>query len=70
MRLTLAIVAAALVALGLWLLSSGLMPKNSGRSTPGLQMSAAPQRSAGPVVLGTALLAGGGLFFIMLLRRR
>jgi hypothetical protein len=70
MRFTLAIVAAVLVALGLWLISSGFLFPESRQSTSGPQVTATTRATAGPVALGMALLAGGGLFFILLLRKR
>jgi hypothetical protein len=69
MRITLTVVAAGLVVLGLWLIASGFT-EGPGGTTSGPQIRATPQTTAGPVVLGTALLAGGALFFVLLLRRR
>ncbi len=70
MRITLALVASGLVALGLWLIAAGFMPAEPGVVTSNAQMAAAPRATAGPVAIGVALLAGGGLFFVLLLRRR
>ena len=70
MRLTLAIMATLLVALGLWLIAVGFMPTGPAVASSGSQIAAKSQTTAGPVALGLALLAGGGLFFVMLLRRR
>ena len=70
MRLTLLIVAAVLVVLGLWLISAGFLFPNSESPGSGSQITATPRATAGPVALGMALLAGGGLFFILLLRKR
>jgi hypothetical protein len=70
MRITLTVVAGGLVALGLWLIATGFMSDGSSVTTSGAQIAATPRTAAGPVVLGTALLAGGALFFVMLLRRR
>ena len=70
MRITLVIVATVMVALGLWLISSGFLFPESLPSTSGPRVTAIPRTTAGPVALGTALLAGGGLFFILLLRKR
>jgi hypothetical protein len=70
MRFTIATVATVLVALGLWLISSGFLPSASEPSSSGPRIAATPRVTAGPVALGTALLAGGGLFFILLLRKR
>ena len=70
MRITLALIASGLVALGLWLIATGFMPAEAGAVNSNAQMSAAPAPTAGPVALGVALLAGGGLFFVLLLRRR
>jgi len=70
MRITLAAFGALLVALGLWLIATGFMFAGPPATNSGPQISAAPQTKAGPIALGTALLAGGGLVFIMLLRRQ
>ena len=70
MRITLALIASGMVALGLWLIAAGFMPANPGVVTSNAQMAAAPAPTAGPVAIGVALLAGGGLFFLLLLRRR
>jgi hypothetical protein len=70
MRITVAVVAAALVALGLWMISVGFMPTQLEAPAGTSQISAPPASTAGPLVLGTALLSGGGLLFILLLRRR
>ena len=70
MRITLVIVATVMVALGLWLISSGFLLPAAQPSTSGPRITAAPRATAGPIALGTALLAGGGLFFILLLRKR
>ena len=69
MRITLAIVASALLLLGLWLIAYGFMFAGPAVETSGSQIAATQRPTAGPIGLGLALLAGGGLFFIMLLRR-
>jgi hypothetical protein len=69
MRITLAVAAVALVALGLWLIAAGFLDADQPASS-GPQIATAPRATAGPIALGTALLAGGGLVFVMLLRRR
>lgn len=70
MRIALAAIATILVALGLWMISLGFLPSGPAVVSPGSQITTTTQTTAGPVALGTALLAGGGLLFIMLLRRR
>ncbi len=70
MRVILSIVASALVMLGFWMIASGFLPSGPAVPSSGSQIATAPQITAGPIALGLALLAGGGLFFIMLLRRR
>ena len=70
MRMALALIAAGLVALGLWLIAAGFMPPEPGMVNKDAQIAAAPAPTVGPVALGVALLAGGGLFFVLLLRRR
>ena len=69
MRIALVVVAVGLVLLGLWMISVGFLPAEL-EAPAGPQISAQPQSTAGPVALGTALLGGGGLLFILLLRRR
>ena len=70
MRIALVFIGAGLVALGLWMISVGFMPTQEQAPAAASQISARPQSTAGPIVLGTALLGGGGLLFILLLRRR
>lgn len=69
MRITLSVVAVGLVVFGLWLIASGFTSEGSARKINNLEIRAASHTTAGPVVLGTALLAGGTLFFVLLLRR-
>jgi hypothetical protein len=59
-----------MVALGLWLMTKGFMPAEPAIATSASQVAAAQQKTAGPIAIGLALLAGGGLLFILLLRRR
>ena len=70
MRIALTLVATIFVALGLWLIASGFMLVGAGEVASGSQVTAPPQPTAGPVAVGLALLVGGALFFVMLLRRR
>ena len=70
MRMTLAIVAALLVGLGMYMIAAGFMAAGPPATLTGPQMGAAPRTSAGPIAIGTALLVGGGFFFVLLLRRR
>ena len=69
MRITLTVAAAGLVALGLWLIAAGFLDAGPPASS-GPQIATKPRDTAGPIALGMALLAGGGLGFVMLLRRR
>ena len=69
MRITLAVAAAALVAFGLWLIAAGFLDAGPPASS-GPQIATRPRATAGPIALGMALLAGGGLGFVMLLRRQ
>jgi hypothetical protein len=69
MRISLASVATLMVALGLWLMTKGFMPGKAPSTAPAPQITAAQQTTAGPIALGVALLAGGGLLFILLLRK-
>ncbi len=71
MRIGLAIFATLLVGLGIYLIALGFLPGDA-TVAPGAgpQVAAKGQATAGPIGLGLALLAGGTLFFVMLLRRR
>ncbi len=70
MRIALSIVAVGVIFLGLWLIaSSSSDPKiEPGTSSP--VITSQHQANPSPVVLGTALLVGGVIFFLMVLRRR
>jgi Na+/phosphate symporter len=68
-RATLAIISIGLIFLGLWLISSGFMTSEP-TSPAASQVIAAPQQKANPVGLGTALLAGGVVFLVVVLRRK
>jgi hypothetical protein len=70
MRITLTVMAVGLVVLGLWLIAAGFRSDGSMGITTGPKIAATPQATVGPAALGTALLAGGTLFFVLLLRRR
>jgi len=70
MRLTLVLFATALVALGFWLLATGLIADGPLPTTVTPQLAAPPQTTAGPIALGLALLVGGGFLFVLVLRRR
>lgn len=69
MRLFLALVATVFILLGLWLMATGFMPTAASAGPGGTQLSAPPTSSAGPIMLGFALLAGGVGFFFLVLRR-
>jgi hypothetical protein len=58
MRIAIAIVAAGLVALGIWLIASGFMTAGPPAGVTGPQIGAAPRTTAGPIAIGTALLIG------------
>ncbi len=70
MRLFLALVATVFILLGLWLMATGFMPAATSAALDGVQLSAPATSTAGPIMLGLALLAGGVLLFVMVLRRR
>lgn len=70
MRIVVAAAAALLLALGLWLISIGFLPSGPPEVRTGSQIAATQKTTAGPVALGVALLAGGGLLFLLVLRRR
>ncbi len=67
MRVSLSIVAAGVIFLGLWLIASGF--PESAPAAPA-EVIAAPPQTASPVMLGTALLAGGVIFVVLIFRRR
>ena len=69
MRLVLALVATVFILLGLWLMATGFMPTATSAVPAGAQLSAPATSTAGPIMLGLALLAGGVLFFVLILRR-
>ncbi len=69
MRVSLCIIAAGVILLGLWLIASGFMPTALAPGAPA-QVIATPRQTASPAVLGTALLGGGVVLFILILRRR
>lgn len=70
MRVVLLIVATACVLLGLWLVAAGFIPSDTASGASAAQLSAPSQNSAGPIMLGLSLLAGGVLFFVLILRRQ
>ena len=78
MRAILSIVALAVIALGLWLIASSFTDSAPAPAAPAASAApaapapvlAAPRQNASPVILGTALLAGGVVFFILILRRK
>lgn len=70
MRIVVASAAALLLGLGLWLISIGFLPAGPPEVQTGSQIAATPQTTVGPVALGLALLVGGGLLFLLALRRR
>ncbi len=69
MRASLSIVAVGIIFLGLWLIASSFTEATPAKAPPS-QVIAAPAQSASPVALGTALLAGGVVFLIVIFRRR
>ncbi len=70
MRIVLSIVAVGLVFLGLWLIASSSPEPKPELASPTQVIGAPRQMNASPVVLGTALLAGGVVFFVLILRRK
>lgn len=65
-RAGLGIMAIGAIVLGLWMIASDFSPA----PTPISQVIAAPHRTAKPVVAGTALLAGGVIFLVLIFRKR
>jgi hypothetical protein len=70
MRIVLGIVALGVIFLGLWLIATSAPEPKPEAVTAARAISAPQQTAANPVMLGTALLVGGVLFFLMILRRR
>lgn len=69
MRVVLSIAAVGFTVLGLWLIASSFTESVPASAAPGQVIAARPQ-TASPVMLGTALLAGGVISFVLILRRR
>ncbi len=69
MRIALSIAAGAAIFLGLWLIASGFT-ESAPETAPSSLVVSAPPQTATPIVLGTALLAGGVIFLVLILRRR
>ena len=69
MRVCLSIAAVGVIFLGLWLIASGFTESAPAPTAAG-PVIAAPHQIASPIILGTALLAGGVVLFILILRRR
>lgn len=69
MRAIFSTVALAGIALGLWLIASSFTD-SAPAPAASAQVLATPRQTASPVILGTALLAGGVVLFIVILRRR
>ncbi len=69
MRAILSIVALTVIALGLWLIASSFTESAPAPTATG-QVIAAPPQTGNPVILGTALLAGGVVCFVLILRRK
>ena len=68
-RSVLSIAALAVIALGLWLIASSFTDSAPASTAPA-PVLAAPRQNASPVILGTAMLAGGVVLFILILRRK
>lgn len=70
MRIVLGLVAVGVIFLGLWLIATSAPEPKPDAVTATRAISAPQQTAANPVMLGTALLVGGVLFLLMVLRRR
>lgn len=68
MRVVLSIFAVGFIILGLWLIASGFTESAPASGQPA-RVIAAPRQAASPVGLGTALLAGGVVFLVLIFRR-
>jgi hypothetical protein len=66
----LCVIAIGLIFLGLWLIGSSFITTTPTSPAPSQVVAAAPQNTANPVGLGMALLAGGVVFLVMVLRRK
>jgi hypothetical protein len=69
-RVALCVAAIGLIFLGLWLIGSSFITTTPTSPGPSPVVAVAPKNSANPVALGTALLAGGVVFLVMVLRRK
>lgn len=69
MRIVLSLAALGLIFLGLWLIASGFIVATPSPDAPA-QVVAGQRQTANPVMLGTALLAGSVVLFIVILRRK
>jgi hypothetical protein len=74
MKAAVIIFSIALVALGMWMMANTFLGKDEPR-TPGAApasqtIRAAEQQTAGPAVIGFALIAGGVLLLIVAARRK
>ena len=70
MRAGLIIAAVGMVFLGLWLISAGFVDPAPPATSAPQQVIAAPPQASSPIVPGIALLAGGVVSFILILRRK
>lgn len=66
----LSIVAVGLIFLGLWLIAFSSPAARPESASPSQVIGAPRKTDASPVILGTALLAGGVVFFVLIFRRR
>ena len=69
MRVVLSIAAVGVIVLGLWLIASSFTESAPASVAPA-QVITGPPQNASPVVLGTALLAGGVVFLVLIFRKR
>jgi hypothetical protein len=69
MRLVFSLVAVGIIALGLWLIAASFTETAPPSARPA-QVVTAPPQTASPIILGTALLAGGVVFLVLIFRRR
>lgn len=68
-RAILSLVAVGITFLGFWLIASSFTDSTPAK-TPASQVIAAPSQTASPIIIGTALLAGGVIFLVLIFRRR
>ena len=68
-RAILSLVAFGITFLGFWLIAASFTDSTPAKA-PASQVIAGPSQTASPIIIGTALLAGGVIFLVLIFRRR